>query len=91
MRVRLGWNKNTEPDLFGYRVYWGYSPNIYSNIVEVLSPTSAGPLVVQWDLLGLPDGRTIYFAITAVDQSNNESTFSAEVHKINKYINVVLS
>lgn len=91
MRARIVWNANTEPDLGGYRIYWGYSPGIYSTIVQVTVPSAAGPLVVQWTLTGLPDRRTIYFAVTAVDLSNNESGFSAEVHKINKEVKLVLN
>lgn len=69
----LSWNANTEPDLAGYYVYHGTTPNP-SERVRLGVVTS-----YQWG--GLTGGQTHYFAVTAYDTSGNESEKSAEVSK----------
>jgi K319L-like, PKD domain/CARDB/Fibronectin type III domain len=70
--VSLAWDPNTEPDLAGYRVYYGLGSRNYDKVVEVGSSTSC---VVT----GLEQGRTYYFAATAVNTASVESDFSNEV------------
>lgn len=81
----LTWNANSEPDLAGYKVYYGASartgndPNIctlcgYSASIDVGNVTSH-------TINGLTEGGTYYFSVSAYDTSNNESEFSAEVSK----------
>ncbi len=77
MNVTLRWNANTEPDLDHYRVYYGTSPGLYSVFDQIVALTTV-------TLSGLKDGVPYYFAITAVDNSGNESGFSTELTKINR-------
>ena len=70
--VNLAWDPNTEPDVAGYRVYYGLGSRNYDHVMEVGNSTSC---VVT----GLEQGRTYYFAATAVNTANIESDFSNEV------------
>jgi hypothetical protein len=70
--VNLAWDPNTEPDVAGYRVYYGLGSRNYDRIMDVGNTTSC---VVT----GLEQGRTYYFAATAVNTANVESDFSNEV------------
>jgi K319L-like, PKD domain/CARDB/Fibronectin type III domain len=71
-QVNLAWDPNTEPDLAGYRVYYGLGSRNYDQVMDVGNCTSC--LVT-----GLEQGRTYYFAATAVNTANSESDFSNEV------------
>lgn len=68
----LAWTPNQEPDVAGYRVYYGTSSRDYINFVDVGGATS-------YRLGDLLDGVTYYVAVTAYDTAGNESDFSAEV------------
>ncbi len=68
----LAWDSNTEPDLAGYRVYYGLESREYINFVNV-------GRVTRYSLGNLMDGVIYYIAITAYDAFGNESDFSAEV------------
>jgi len=71
-QIKLAWDPNTEPDLAGYKIYWGRSSRSYENSVDVGN-------VTQFTLTGLTAGETYFIAATAYDFSNNESGFSNEV------------
>src|SRR2546427_5810795 len=73
-QVTLAWDPNTEPDLAGYKVYYGTSSGSYQFSVDVGNQTS-------YTLSGLLDGRIYYFAATAYNLSLAESGFSNEVSK----------
>lgn len=73
--VKIGWTANSEPDLAGYRVYYGISSRNYSNIIDVGNITSH--IVDNLEL-----GTTYYFAATAYDSANNESDYSNEIDTI---------
>lgn len=62
-------------DLAGYVIYWGRSSRNYSGSQTINSPTTT-----RWDAT-IPAG-TYYFAMTAFDSENNESSYSNEVVKI---------
>jgi hypothetical protein len=68
----VSWQANTETDLAGYQIYYGTSHNFYSVILDVGNVTT-------YNVTGLTAGTTYYFAVTAVDQSGNESESSTEV------------
>ncbi len=72
--VSLIWDANSETDLAGYNIYKG--------------TTAGGPYTKVSTSLGtgtsysdstLTNGTTYYYVVTAIDASNNESTYSAEV------------
>ena len=85
MIATLSWTANTEGDLLKYRVYWSYGDGVWSGTPFISSQDVNAPTVTV-DLTGLPDGATIYFAVTAIDTALNESSKSSSVSKINKYI-----
>lgn len=82
--AELNWQPNGEPDLGGYKIYWGTSPRTgttprtggYANQIDVKN-------VTKYKIDSLPDTGTIYFSITAYDNNStpNESAFSSEVKK----------
>ena len=73
-QVTLAWDANTEPDLAGYKLYYGNSSGSYQFSVDVGNVTS-------YTLSGLLEGQIYYFAATAYNVSQNESGFSNEVSK----------
>lgn len=73
-QVTLAWDANTEPDLAGYMIYYGFATRAYDYVVDVGDQTT-------FTLSGLEDGHTYYFAVTAYDTEDLESDFSNEVTK----------
>ena len=82
-QIKLAWDSNIEPDLSGYKIYYGTSARTgtdpqscglcgYSTIVPVSNVTSQ-------TVSNLISGQIYYFSVTAYDSSNNESGFSNEV------------
>ena len=65
------WDSNTEPDLEGYRIYYGTEMGNYTEMLDVGDTTRA---VVD----NLMEGRTYYFVVTAVNASA-ESKESKEI------------
>ena len=71
--MTLTWDANRESDLSGYRIYFGTQSNRnYADLVDV-------GRVNSYKINGLDEGKTYYFAVTAYDNSGNESGFSDEV------------
>jgi len=71
-QVTLQWDPNTEPDLLGYKVYYGSSSRSYQFNNDVGNKTTC-------TVSNLEDGKAYYFAVTAYDASGNESNYSGEV------------
>lgn len=70
--VTLAWDPNPEPDIAGYKVYLGNSPQNYSSVVDAGNNTSQ-------ILSNLIPGTTYHFAATAYNTSGLESAFSSEL------------
>lgn len=70
-QVTLSWDSNTEPDLAGYRLYYGASSRSYSRSIDV------GKVTI-YTISGLEPG-TYFFAVTAYNTAHLESGFSNEV------------
>ena len=70
--IDLQWDPNTEPELAGYKIYWGTSSGNYTSSRDVGDTTS-------YTLTGLDEGRTYYVAATAYDGSDNESGYSNQI------------
>jgi fibronectin type 3 domain-containing protein len=68
----LAWDPNSEPDLGGYIVYYGTSPENYTKWIDVGKATSVR-------ITGLPANKEYFVALTAYDVSGNESDLSSEV------------
>jgi fibronectin type 3 domain-containing protein len=70
--IELNWERNTEDDLAGYRIYrsLGNAP------LEKLTDTSAVP---SYSDRKVEHGKSYRYAISAFDQAGNESPRSAPV------------
>src|SRR3989454_6757424 len=73
-QVTLACDPNTDPDLAGYKLYYGTSSGSYQFSVDVGNLTS-------YTLPGLLEGQIYYFAATAYNSSLDESGFSNEASK----------
>jgi hypothetical protein len=71
-QATLIWNANTEPDLAGYKLYYGTASRTYPFSVNVGNQ-------ISYVLSGLLNGQIYFFAVTAYDLGGNESGLSAEV------------
>ncbi len=63
--AQLSWNGVMDPDLVGYKLYYGESP-------DSLSPIFVG-MNTFYDLEFLTGDRVYYFRVTALDTAGNES------------------
>lgn len=70
--LSLAWDADTEPDLAGYKLYYGTVPGVYDHSVDVHNVTT-------YTLNALTQGQTYYIVATAYDTSHNESGYSNEV------------
>jgi hypothetical protein len=70
-RATLVWDANSEPDVAGYRVYYGTSSRTYPFVLDARNVTSL-PVPT------LNEG-TYYFALTAYNTAGLESDYSDEV------------
>jgi len=70
--VSLQWDANSEPDVAGYKIYYGTNSGIYFVSIDVgnVTTTTVG---------NLKPGITYYFAATAYNVSRLESDRSNEV------------
>lgn len=69
----IEWDANAEPDIAGYRVYFGLQSRQYESVVDV-------GLATQMLIPALEPGRLFYFAVTAYNTDGLESDFSDEVN-----------
>jgi hypothetical protein len=74
--VHLSWNRNTEEDLKGYKVYFANSnEHVYSQVT--IQPTSDTVYTDSITLRTLT--KTIWYKVVAVDENNNHSPYSLPV------------
>ena len=71
-RVWVQWDPNPEPDIGGYKIYYGTSSRIYDVVLDVGNVTNS----IVTNLL---HGTKYYFAATAYNTVPLESDFSDEV------------
>lgn len=80
--VRLTWAPVPDPDLEGYKIYYGTAPGRYfgEGSTSGPSPVDAGK-ATEYLLEGLQNGRLYYFSVVAYDGSPNpyQTVFSREV------------
>ena len=69
--VGLAWDAKTEPDLAGYKIYYGVASQSYGAPVDVGNVTT-------YTITGLNPG-SYYFCVTAYYASGNETSCSNEV------------
>ncbi|MGD8334649.1 MAG: fibronectin type III domain-containing protein, partial [Desulfobacterales bacterium] len=70
--VTIGWDANTEPELAGYKIYWGTSSGNYTSSKDVGKTTTA-------TIDGVEEGTTYNLVVTAYDNQGNESGYSNQV------------
>ena len=76
-KIKLTWAANKEPDLDGYKLYYGTTPGEYGPGIDV-------GLVRKLTLGGLIKGQTYYIAVKAYNWSGKESPFSQEISAVAK-------
>ncbi len=85
-QATLSWKANTEPDIAGYKIYYGVFPRTdscppggYPNKIDTgKTNTRNSP---SYTIGNLEEGKTYYFSLTSYDISGNESCFSKEINK----------
>jgi Concanavalin A-like lectin/glucanases superfamily/Fibronectin type III domain len=80
--VRLSWDPVPDPDLEGYRIFYGTAPGRYfgDGSTQGPSPVDAGK-DREFVISGLTNGRLYYFVVAAYDASQTpyQTLFSREV------------
>ena len=71
-QITLAWDASTDPNIAGYKVYYGNASGSYPAAVDVGRQTSC-------TIANLSGGLAYYFAATEYDQSGQESGYSNEV------------
>ena len=70
--VTVAWDSNAETDVIGYKFHYGTVSKNYQHTVDVQNNTSCS-------ISGLTEGTTYYFAATAYNDKNIESSYSEEL------------
>lgn len=70
--INLIWNANPEPELTGYKVYYGTTSGVYTQSVDIGNQTTA-------TLTNLSVGVTYFSVVTAYDAQRLESPPSVEI------------
>lgn len=63
-----------DPDVKGYKVYWGDMQHSYSNNADVGN-------VTEYVITGMADSRPCYFTVTAYGSSKEESIYTNEIER----------
>ncbi len=71
-QITVAWNASSDPQVVGYRIYYGPTAQTYTNALSAGHATS-------FTLSNLVVGSAYYLALTAVSSNSLESDFSAEV------------
>ena len=71
-QITIAWDSNAQPEVVGYKLYYGTSSGQYSGTFDVSNQTAG-------TLSGLQAGAAYFFAATAYDVHGNQSNYSAEV------------
>ncbi len=75
--VTMTWNRNQEPDIAGYKIYYGTQSGQYNNSITVLD-SATQPLQRSYTVPNLSEGITYYFALKTFDQAGQTSNYSVE-------------
>jgi len=76
--VKISWLRNQEPDIAGYKIFYGTSSKNYTNTITI-NDTATSPPQTSYVITGLSEGKTYYFALKAFDLAHQFSDFSEEV------------
>lgn len=72
--IRVVWNRNQEPDVYQYKVYFGTKRGEY--------PSTQTTYDTYLNVGGLQGCTPYYFAVTAIDLSGHESQLSTETSSV---------
>ena len=76
--IRFVWDKNTEPDLGGYKLYRRKASTLYTDpnsLVVIINDPNADTILIQ----NFEATEKTFFVLTAFDTAGNESDYSNEV------------
>jgi len=82
--ITIAWDSSDDPDLTGYKVYYGFSQKKYDNSVNIGKPSESSPGIIKYTLTNLVKGKKYYIAVVAVNKYNKQSGFSVEVSGVAK-------
>jgi len=68
--IELSWERNTEPDLNGYRIYRAVGAGDFEKLADISAAPSYSDRAVE-------AGKAYRYVITALDRAGNESARSA--------------
>lgn len=77
-QASFDWLPNSETNLAGYKIYYGFSSGNYTSVIDIGLPDPVDGRI-HGTIYDLTDGETYYFAATAYDDGGNESDYSVEV------------
>lgn len=70
--VTFAWDPSPEPEVVGYKLYYGITSGTYDHVVDAGNNTTL-------TITGLEDGVTYYSTVTAYDSLGNESAPAEEL------------
>ena len=76
--VTITWDRNKEPDIAGYLIYYGTQSGRYDNSITLYDSANL-PLERSYTVDGLSEGVTYYFVLKTLDQAGQTSNYSAQV------------
>lgn len=71
-KVTVEWDPNTEPDVVGYKVYYGKESGNYDTVIDVGDTTDC-------TITDLQAGKTYYITATAYSDNGLESSYADEI------------
>lgn len=74
-QIILQWDPSLNPDITGYKVYWGFMSRSYYGSLYAGSSTAV-------KISGLQPGKMYYFSVTGYGKGGLESPYSNEVRYI---------
>ncbi len=82
--ITIAWDSSNDPNVAGYRVYYGFSPKNYSNSINIEKPLESSSGTIQHTLINLAKGKQYYITVVALNKNNQQSNFSVEVSGVAK-------
>ncbi|MCD6199355.1 MAG: fibronectin type III domain-containing protein [Deltaproteobacteria bacterium] len=76
--ITMTWNRNQEPDIAGYKIFYGTQSGYYTDSITV-NDTVNQPQQRSYTIAGLSEGTTYYFVLKAFDRIGQESEYSNEI------------
>jgi hypothetical protein len=81
--ITLTWDPSDDPNVAGYLIYWGESPDAYDWVMDAMDYSTVS-------IPELTPGSAYFFAVTAYDQKGAQSDFSLQAAAITPAVNILL-